>query len=233
MKTPLSLMVDLLRHEISTGITELEIKFPLWTYNSLEDVERGLKDHNIKLLDSHLIHPAFDSIRRVIFGVEVEMAKSGSSFQPPSLIEKWRSYVESQLPLLLEKKPDTEVYLFMPAWWEVQPNLPSNESHEIEIEDSTNGERGIPHPDCALHHAACLRPRVGIAPPALPAPEPEPLLAPAPPVETLAVGVVVRTSAFVALPITSSCTLAAENSSRSLSPKHASPTHSSPSTLLC
>ncbi|PPQ86003.1 hypothetical protein CVT25_001525 [Psilocybe cyanescens] len=111
MTTPLSLIVDLLRHDISNGITELEIKLPLGTYNSLEDIERGLKDHNIKLLDSHLVHPAFDSIRRVIIGVEAEMTKSGSNCQPPRLIEKWRSYVESQLPLLLEKKPDTEVYV--------------------------------------------------------------------------------------------------------------------------
>ncbi|PPQ86000.1 hypothetical protein CVT25_001522 [Psilocybe cyanescens] len=108
MNSPVSLIVDLVRHDISTSITELEIQLPFRCYYLLEDVIRHLKDHNINILDSHLVHPAFDSIRRIVIGVELEMTESGSSCKTPRFLEECRSYVESQLPLLLEKKSDAE-----------------------------------------------------------------------------------------------------------------------------
>ncbi|PPQ81294.1 hypothetical protein CVT25_015073, partial [Psilocybe cyanescens] len=111
MTSSLSLVVDLIRYDISTVITELEIQLQLRRYDILGDVIGSLKSHNINILDSHLVHPAFDTIRLVVIGVEAEMTESGSSWKLPSFFEECRSYVKSQLPLLLEKKPDTQVYV--------------------------------------------------------------------------------------------------------------------------
>ncbi|PPQ80970.1 hypothetical protein CVT25_014719 [Psilocybe cyanescens] len=110
-RTSISVINLLLKYDAPPSLNKLSITISHSAYNPIaKSVMEQLESIDINVLDNHLAHPSFYSVRDIDIVLVVDLSEEYySEYRTPSHLAQWCSYIKSQLPLSLEKNPGLDV----------------------------------------------------------------------------------------------------------------------------